>query len=53
MQKTEWQDKLLAPGRDYRPGGFSDVISTPNLAAGLHAPQSGAFMLEEPVIRGF
>src|SRR5207244_1109013 len=27
----------------YRPGGFSDVISTRNLQAGLHAPQSGAF----------
>jgi ADP-ribosylglycohydrolase len=41
--ETEWRDKLLAPGRAYRPGGFSDVISTRNLAAGLHAPQSGAF----------
>ncbi|MCP4167731.1 MAG: ADP-ribosylglycohydrolase family protein [Chloroflexi bacterium] len=41
--EAEWRDKLLAPGRVYRPGGFSDVISTRNLAAGLHAPQSGAF----------
>lgn len=41
--EMEWRDKLLAPGRAYRPGGFSDVISTRNLAAGLHAPQSGAF----------
>jgi ADP-ribosylglycohydrolase len=41
--EAEWRDKLLAPGRAYRPGGFSDVISTRNLAAGLHAPQSGAF----------
>ncbi len=41
--EREWRDKLLAPGRAYRPGGFSDVISTRNLAAGLHAPQSGAF----------
>ena len=39
----EWRDKLLAPGRAYRPGGFSDVISTRNLAAGLHPPHSGAF----------
>jgi len=41
--EMEWRDKLLAPGRSYRPGGFSDVISTRNLADGLHAPQSGAF----------
>lgn len=41
--EQEWRDKLLGPGRAYRPGGFSDVISTRNLAAGLHAPQSGAF----------
>ncbi|MEA3334293.1 MAG: ADP-ribosylglycohydrolase family protein [Chloroflexota bacterium] len=41
--EAEWRDKLLAPGRAYRPGGFSDVISTRNLAAGLHAPQSGQF----------
>jgi ADP-ribosylglycohydrolase len=41
--EMEWRDKLLAPGANYRPGGFSDVISTRNLAAGLHAPQSGAF----------
>jgi ADP-ribosylglycohydrolase len=39
----EWREKLLAPGRAYRPGGFSDVISTRNLAAGLHPPSSGAF----------
>lgn len=41
--EAEWRDKLLGPGRAYRPGGFSDVISTRNLAAGLHAPLSGAF----------
>ncbi len=41
--ESEWRDKLLAPGRAYRPGGFSDVCSTRNLAAGLHAPESGAF----------
>jgi ADP-ribosylglycohydrolase len=41
--ESEWRDKLLAPNRAYRPGGFSDVISTRNLVAGLHAPQSGAF----------
>jgi ADP-ribosylglycohydrolase len=41
--EAEWRDKLLGPGRAYRPGGFSDVISTRNLAAGLHAPRSGAF----------
>jgi ADP-ribosylglycohydrolase len=41
--EAEWRDKLLAPGRAYRPGGFSDVVATRNLAAGLHAPQSGAF----------
>jgi ADP-ribosylglycohydrolase len=41
--EAEWRDKLLAPGCVYRPGGFSDVISTRNLVAGLHAPQSGAF----------
>lgn len=41
--EVEWRDKLLAPGRAYRPGGFSDVVSTRNLAAGLHAPLSGAF----------
>lgn len=41
--EAEWRDKLLAPGRAYRPGGFSDVVSTRNLAAGLHAPQSGAW----------
>jgi ADP-ribosylglycohydrolase len=41
--EAEWRDKLLAPGRAYRPGGFSDVVSTRNLAAGLHPPASGAF----------
>jgi ADP-ribosylglycohydrolase len=39
----EWREQLLAPGRAYRPGGFSDVVSTRNFAAGLHTPQSGAF----------
>jgi ADP-ribosylglycohydrolase len=43
LVEAAWRDKLLAPGRAYRPGGFSDVVSTRNLAAGLHAPQSGAF----------
>lgn len=41
--EAEWRDKLLAPGRAYRPGGFSDVCSTRNLTAGLTAPFSGAF----------
>ncbi len=41
--EAEWRDKLLGPGRAYRPGGFSDVISTRNLTAGLRAPLSGAF----------
>lgn len=41
--EAEWRDKLLAPGRPYRPGGFSDVVSTRNLVAGLHTPHSGAF----------
>lgn len=41
--EAEWRDKLLGPGRPYRPGGFSDVCSTRNLAAGLNAPQSGGF----------
>jgi ADP-ribosylglycohydrolase len=41
--EAEWRDKLLGPGRAYRPGGFSDVVSTRNLTAGLRAPQSGAF----------
>ena len=41
--EAEWRDKLLAPGRVYRPGGFSDVVSTRNLAAGIRAPASGAF----------
>lgn len=39
----EWRDKLLGHGRAYRPGGFSDVISTRNLRDGLHAPYSGEF----------
>lgn len=39
----EWRDKLLAPGRAYRPGGFSDVVATRNLEAGLHTPRSGAW----------
>lgn len=41
--ETEWRDKLLSGKYHYRPGGFSDVISTRNLQAGLHAPYSGAF----------
>lgn len=41
--EAEWRDKLLAPGKAYRPGGFSDVVSTRNLAAGLHQPHSGAW----------
>jgi ADP-ribosylglycohydrolase len=41
--EAEWRDKLLTGKYHYRPGGFSDVISTRNLQAGLHAPQSGAF----------
>lgn len=41
--EAAWRDKLLGPGQAYRPGGFSDVVSTRNLAAGLHPPQSGAF----------
>lgn len=41
--EKEWRDKLLGPGQTYRPGGFSDVVSTRNLAAGLHAPQSGGW----------
>lgn len=40
---AEWRDKLLSGRYFYRPGGFSDVISTRNLAAGLAPPQSGAF----------
>ena len=39
----EWRDKLLSGRYYYRPGGFSDVVSTRNLQAGLHAPASGAF----------
>jgi ADP-ribosylglycohydrolase len=41
--EQEWRDKLLSGKYHYRPGGFSDVISTRNLQAGLHAPHSGAF----------
>ena len=41
--ESEWRDKLLSGQYAYRPGGFSDVVSTRNLMAGLHAPQSGAF----------
>ncbi len=41
--EAEWRDKLLSGAYHYRPGGFSDVISTRNLQAGLHVPQSGAF----------
>jgi ADP-ribosylglycohydrolase len=41
--EAEWRDKLLGPGRQYRPGGFSDVVSTRNLNAGLKAPFSGQF----------
>ncbi len=26
--EREWREQLLAPGRAYRPGGFSDVVST-------------------------
>ncbi|MBL8133178.1 MAG: ADP-ribosylglycohydrolase family protein [Anaerolineae bacterium] len=40
---AEWRDKLLSGKYFYRPGGFSDVISTRNLLAGLNPPQSGAF----------
>jgi ADP-ribosylglycohydrolase len=39
----EWRDKLLSGRYYYRPGGFSDVISTRNLQAGLNPPQSGSF----------
>lgn len=41
--EAEWRDKLLSGRYYYRPGGFSDVISTRNLQAGLHAPFSGQF----------
>ncbi len=41
--EEEWRDKLLSGKYYYRPGGFSDVVSTRNLAAGLHTPQSGQF----------
>jgi ADP-ribosylglycohydrolase len=40
---AEWRDKLLSGKYYYRPGGFSDVISTRNLQAGLNPPQSGSF----------
>jgi ADP-ribosylglycohydrolase len=40
---AEWRDKLLSGKYYYRPGGFSDVISTRNLKAGLNPPQSGSF----------
>ncbi|MBK8023705.1 MAG: ADP-ribosylglycohydrolase family protein [Chloroflexi bacterium] len=40
---AEWRDKLLSGRYYYRPGGFSDVISTRNLLAGLNPPDSGAF----------
>ncbi|CAA9395346.1 MAG: hypothetical protein AVDCRST_MAG93-9944 [uncultured Chloroflexia bacterium] len=45
VQQVEaaWHEELLAPGKAYRPGGFSDVVATRNLQAGLHPPQSGAF----------
>ena len=39
----EWRDKLLSGKYYYRPGGFSDVISTRNLQAGLNPPYSGRF----------
>lgn len=41
--ELEWRDKLLSGRYPYRPGGFSDVVSTRNLRAGLSAPRSGAF----------
>ena len=41
--EAEWRERLLSGKWYYRPGGFSDVISTRNLAAGLSAPQTGAF----------
>jgi ADP-ribosylglycohydrolase len=40
---AEWRDKLLSGRYYYRPGGFSDVISTRNLQAGLQPPASGSF----------
>ena len=40
---AEWHDKLLSGKYYYRPGGFSDVISTRNLQAGLNPPASGSF----------
>jgi ADP-ribosylglycohydrolase len=40
---AEWRDKLLSGRYFYRPGGFSDVISTRNLREGLLPPQSGGF----------
>lgn len=41
--EAEWRHRLLSGQWFYRPGGFSDVVSTRNLAAGLQAPHSGAF----------
>jgi len=41
--EAEWRHRLLSGQWFYRPGGFSDVVSTRNLAAGLSAPHSGAF----------
>lgn len=41
--EAEWRRCLLSGDWYYRPGGFSDVVSTRNLAAGMHAPFSGAF----------
>lgn len=41
--EAEWRDKLLSGKWFYRPGGFSDVTSTRNLAAGMHTPASGSF----------
>ena len=41
--EAEWRQRLLSGEWFYRPGGFSDVVSTRNLAAGLHTPYSGAW----------
>ncbi|MEZ4614577.1 MAG: ADP-ribosylglycohydrolase family protein [Caldilineaceae bacterium] len=41
--EAEWRRCLLSGDWFYRPGGFSDVVSTRNLVAGLHTPQSGAW----------
>jgi ADP-ribosylglycohydrolase len=41
--EAEWRRALLSGQWYYRPGGFSDVISTRNLTAGLHAPATGSF----------